>query len=54
MKKEYESPVADSLVFRPVESLAIKWEDLQGGQYGQADSDVTDAVSTDIKINIKK
>ena len=58
MKKIYNAPEADLLCFRPVENLAIDFNDIYnvaGGEtnYGQSEG-ATTSVGTDIKINIGK
>ena len=52
MKKTYQMPEADLKVFSQTESLAIMWEDLNGGSFGNASSDAAKEGSGDIKINI--
>ena len=53
MKKTYESPKADSLVFKPTESLAIDFDSIfnVSDNYGESD-DAATSVGTDIKINV--
>lgn len=54
MKKTYQKPNADVLVFRPSESLAIVWEDLNAGNFAETDKTAASILSTDINIVIKK
>ncbi|MBQ9838439.1 MAG: hypothetical protein IJO56_02930 [Oscillospiraceae bacterium] len=52
MKKTYQTPEADLKVFSQTESLAIMWEDLNGGSFGNVSSDAAKESGGDIKINI--
>lgn len=52
MKKTYQMPEADLTVFRPTEAMAIVWEDLNGGSFGNVSSDAAKESGGDIKINI--
>ena len=54
MKKTYQKPNADVLVFCPAESLAIVWEDLNAGSFAETDRVAASTLSTDINIVIKK
>ena len=52
MKKQYEAPEAQQILFVSAQSISVTWEEIPN-HYGQSPEGAVDVLSGDITITIK-